>query len=77
MPISGWLCETDFLGGWPSVFYVFGGLGLVWGLAWFPLVRDKPQNHPRISQSELHFITSNIKPEKVVFPKVLKIIKIL
>ncbi|GFR24461.1 hypothetical protein TNCT_577231 [Trichonephila clavata] len=24
MPISGWLCSSDFVGGWPSVFYVFG-----------------------------------------------------
>lgn len=24
MPICGVLCDSDFLGGWPSVFYVFG-----------------------------------------------------
>ena len=23
-PISGVLCDTDFAGGWPSVFYIFG-----------------------------------------------------
>ena len=24
MPISGLLCDSGFLGGWPSVFYIFG-----------------------------------------------------
>lgn len=23
-PVSGILCSSDFLGGWPSAFYVFG-----------------------------------------------------
>lgn len=25
-PIAGWLCDTNFLGGWPSVFYLFGNI---------------------------------------------------
>ena len=28
-PISGILCSTDFLGGWPSVFYLFGNVSKV------------------------------------------------
>ncbi|XP_066938077.1 putative inorganic phosphate cotransporter isoform X2 [Macrobrachium rosenbergii] len=56
MPISGWLCDTDFLGGWPSVFYVFGSLGLVWGVAWFLMVFDSPRAHPRISTQEKNYI---------------------
>lgn len=40
MVMTGWLCETQY--GWPSVFYLFGSLGLVWSLLWFPLVQDKP-----------------------------------
>jgi len=29
MPISGYLCGSTFLGGWPSVFYVFGLYGSI------------------------------------------------
>lgn len=56
LPVSGWLCDTDFLGGWPSVFYVFGALGIVWSLVWFLLVSDRPDIHPRISQEEKQYI---------------------
>ncbi|KAB7502877.1 putative inorganic phosphate cotransporter [Armadillidium nasatum] len=55
-PISGWLCESEFLGGWPSVFYVFGGLSIIWCLFWFTLIRDDPKKHPRISAEELKYI---------------------
>ena len=24
LPVAALLCESDFLGGWPSAFYVFG-----------------------------------------------------
>ncbi|XP_042888563.1 putative inorganic phosphate cotransporter isoform X2 [Penaeus japonicus] len=56
MMLSGWLCETGVLGGWPLVFYVYGGLGLLWSVAWFLLVSDFPQTHPRISQEERSYI---------------------
>ena len=63
---------------WPSVFYVFGqniyrflvaslffqgGFGLVWCLAWFALVHDSPQSHPRISIKERDYIVSAIEEE--------------
>lgn len=56
LPVSGWLISAGFLGGWPSVFYVFGALGIVWGIPWFLLTHDRPEKHPRISQAELSFI---------------------
>ncbi|XP_068220661.1 putative inorganic phosphate cotransporter isoform X2 [Palaemon carinicauda] len=56
MPLSGWLCDTDFLGGWPSVFYVFGGLGIIWGIGWYFLVYSHPDMHPRISPEEKAYI---------------------
>ena len=37
--LSGLIIETY---GWPSVFYLFGGLGLVWGIAWLVKVPNEP-----------------------------------
>ncbi|XP_065836114.1 sialin-like [Oscarella lobularis] len=69
MPLSGLLCESGFRSPphqskWPSVFYVFGGLGLVWCLVWFALVHDSPQSHPRISVKERDYIVSAIEKEQ-------------
>lgn len=64
LPVSGWLCDSDFLGGWPSVFYVFGGLGILWSLAWFLLVSDRPDIHPSISQEEKQYILRHCAAKK-------------
>lgn len=56
---SGSLAESDFLGGWPSIFYVFGMVGIVWFAAWCLLVYDTPRSHPRISRQELNFILAS------------------
>ena len=42
--------------GWPWVFYLFGAFGLVWSTIWYLLVTNNPEDHPRISQEELHHI---------------------
>ncbi|XP_015917008.1 putative inorganic phosphate cotransporter isoform X2 [Parasteatoda tepidariorum] len=63
MSISGVLCSTDFLGGWPSCFYVFGAIGCVWFLFWGGLIYETPASHPSISKEELFFIEQN-KDEK-------------
>src|SRR5215510_15458144 len=42
--------------GWPWVFYLFGLLGLVWSMAWYLLVTNNPEEHPRISAEELDLI---------------------
>lgn len=69
LPIGGLLCSSDFLEGWPSAFYLFGTLSVLWGVAWFLLVHDRPESHPRISAKELSHIQSfekDIKAAKVV-----------
>lgn len=53
LAISGVLCDSEFLGGWPSSFYVIGSLGLIWAAAWFYLVRDSPAEHPRMQTLEI------------------------
>ena len=42
--------------GWPWVFYLFGAFGLVWSAIWYLLVTNNPEDHPRMSQEELHHI---------------------
>ena len=62
--MSGWLCDSGFLGGWPSVFYVLGGLLLVWCVAWFLLVSDYPEVHPRISPVEKNYLMRRCRVKK-------------
>ncbi|XP_066974260.1 vesicular glutamate transporter 1-like [Macrobrachium rosenbergii] len=59
MGLGGVMSSSDFLGGWPSVFYVFGAVGVLWSVAWFILIRDQPEKHPWISSKELSYIRSN------------------
>ncbi|XP_014602943.1 PREDICTED: putative inorganic phosphate cotransporter isoform X5 [Polistes canadensis] len=58
MPLSGLLSEYGFSGGWPSIFYVFGAVGIIWCIAFFFLVYEDPENHPRISEDEKKYIVS-------------------
>ncbi|KAK7082063.1 hypothetical protein SK128_021510 [Halocaridina rubra] len=64
---GGWLCGLTFLGGWPLVFYIFGGLGILWCLLWFLLHTEKPENHPRISTREKEYILEHCKVKRGKF----------
>ncbi len=44
--------------GWQSVFYVFGGLGLVFAVVWFKFIHAKPSDHPTISDEERAYLGS-------------------
>ncbi|XP_005107785.1 uncharacterized transporter slc-17.2 [Aplysia californica] len=59
-PSSGLLCRFGFAGGWPSVFYVFGIVGLVWCVLWMFLMYETPDTHPRIDPREREFIKQSI-----------------
>ncbi|XP_077990261.1 sialin-like [Glandiceps talaboti] len=65
LPISGWLCDSDFLGGWPSVFYVFGVLGCLWFVAWMLLIHERPSEHPRISKEEREYLEKSLGDTKL------------
>lgn len=72
LSISGWLSQTEW--GWPSVFYLFGVLGLVWGYFWFRYAYDSPDQHPRITAAEKLFIKQGIGDHrKSEVSKLLKI----
>lgn len=57
MPLSGILASEV---SWESVFYVQGGLSLLWYVLWLVFVFDSPSRHPRISNKEKKFIEEAI-----------------
>uniref|UniRef100_A0A061QLM4 Sialin n=1 Tax=Cupiennius salei TaxID=6928 RepID=A0A061QLM4_CUPSA len=54
--LSGYISSSDKLGGWPTVFYLFGCLGCVWFVLWVIFIYESPEVHPRISREELEYI---------------------
>ncbi|XP_056682293.1 probable small intestine urate exporter [Monodelphis domestica] len=55
--VGGFLCQSL---GWPSTFYICGGIGCAYSIIWFFLVYDDPTNHPFISDSEKEYIVSSL-----------------
>lgn len=60
MPLSGLLAEYGFDGGWPSIFYVFGMVGVLWSLAFLWFIYEDPSSHPRIEEKEKKYIISSL-----------------
>lgn len=62
--LSQWL-------GWPSIFYVFGVVGLIWFAMWNILLSERPTKDPKISPEELKYITESlgtVEKKKVIHP---------
>jgi hypothetical protein len=59
---SGVLVESHIIidgvsfGGWPSIFYVFGLLGLLWFPWWTYAAYESPTIHPYITEEELAYM---------------------
>ncbi|KDR11545.1 Putative inorganic phosphate cotransporter [Zootermopsis nevadensis] len=58
MPICGALASSAI--GWPSIFYIFGALGICWVLLWMFLGADSPGTHRFISKAEQLYIETNL-----------------
>ncbi|GBN83341.1 Putative inorganic phosphate cotransporter [Araneus ventricosus] len=56
--ISGEMCGTTFLGGWPSVFYIGAFSGFLWCCLCAYFMYEVPDIHPRISEEEFRTIVS-------------------
>jgi len=51
--LGGFFCEwKSFDGGWSSMFYIGGGLCLLFCFVWAFTIYDSPADHPRISKRE-------------------------
>lgn len=61
LPLCAFIADTM---GWPAVFYITGGVSLVWVALWFFLMHDRPEDHPRISAEEKKYILDAIKAEQ-------------
>ncbi len=59
--LGGYLCVNGFDGGWPSIFYVFGIIGIVWTVLWLALTAKSPADHHFISEKEREYIIANTK----------------
>jgi len=66
MPLTGLLTKYGFDGGWASVFYCFGGMGIVWYIAWVMIVHSTPAQHPSISKRERKYIEQNVETRKSI-----------
>lgn len=60
MPLSGLLADWQLVGGWPSIFYVFGVIGTIWCIAFLIWVYEDPEQHPRITEDEKKLILSSL-----------------
>lgn len=67
LSLGGWLCAQTFLGGWPAVFYVCGGAGLLWCLMWTLAIHENPERHTRISTEEKKYLMAHcvVRKDKV------------
>ncbi|XP_063690191.1 sialin-like [Bolinopsis microptera] len=64
--VSGLLASGSFLEGWPSLFYVYGGCGVLWALLWFVFVRDDPATSYWTSNAEREYLAATTVPKKAV-----------
>nr|XP_032810392.1 sialin-like [Petromyzon marinus] len=65
MPLSGIIAETL---GWASIFYIFGGMGLLWSFFWYFFAFSSPDSHPRISLAEREYIQTTLRAERQASP---------
>lgn len=56
MATSGFIASSMF--GWPGIFYVSGGVSLLWTIAWYIYGHNSPDDCPDISNDEREFIRS-------------------
>lgn len=54
------LCGIELDNGWPWAFYITGGVGVLFYIAWNFLVYSSPDEHPRISQREKAYIKASM-----------------
>ena len=49
--------------GWRMSFVIFGSIGIFWAIAWHRWYRDRPEDHPGMTASELSWIRKDLGAE--------------
>lgn len=62
-PLSGYLSDSVYFGGWPSSFYAAGLIGIISFIFFAPLVKSYPHLHPWVTKEELLVITKDTSLE--------------
>lgn len=55
MAISGLIISSL---GWTGVFYIFGGIGILWLIVWLFVYYNSPLEHPYIKEDERTYIVT-------------------
>jgi ACS family glucarate transporter-like MFS transporter len=58
-PLVAW-CMVHY--GWRLAFHTLAVIGILLAVLWYRAVRDRPEEHPRVSQKELEKIYGGAKP---------------
>lgn len=56
LPSAGLLAASQF--GWPSIFYVFGGVTAIWVIVWLLIGASTPADYKLINPQERSYIES-------------------
>lgn len=54
---SGFIAEEI---GWPSIFYISGGAGIIWSVVWFFYGASSPEEDSKISLEEKTYILNSL-----------------
>ncbi len=60
LPLVAYLIDSW---GWRNIFYFFGAVGVVFAIAFYVFFRNKPEDHPGLSNQEKQFIVKNRQQE--------------
>lgn len=55
-PLIAWMAAAL---GWRHVFWILGGMGIAWALVWVKVIRNRPEQHPKVGAYELVHITED------------------
>lgn len=60
MPITAWLCDNGFAGGWPSAFYSMATANIIFLIIWYTTVTADPNESSLTSDEEKKFISAHV-----------------